>query len=217
MAFYNTSPDKQKITIKQQATLTKKLEDNSSSNALLAFSLALCSKQFKTASDLLNKIPEHQINLYGKAIIKLRSYIDPNYTLPQNNTLNPNEKVEVLNAVSTTLIADSKTKLTSEKSEKIFQNVENALQNDSSNENTLEIGVVTALLNNNQEKVQEYASKLSQNKQEEIIASYSLDNKQIENLEQLIAQYDAKKIHQYYQLKKKHEFYLAIQKIYPLQ
>ncbi|KJV57977.1 hypothetical protein RFEPED_0348 [Rickettsia felis str. Pedreira] len=155
MAFYNKIPDKQKITIKQQATLTKKLEDNSSNNALLAFSLALCSKQFKTASELLNKIPEHQINLYGKAIIKLRSYIDPNYTLPQNNTLNPNEKVEVLNAVSTTLIADSKTKLTSEKSEKIFQNVENALQNDSCNENTLEIGVVSALLNNNQEKVQE--------------------------------------------------------------
>ncbi len=137
----------------------------------------------------------------------------PNYTLPQNNTLNLNEKVEVLNAVNTALIADNETKLTSEKSERIFQNVESALQNDFGNENTLEIGVVTALLNNNQEKVQEYASKLSQEKQEEIIASYSLANKKIENFEQLIAQYDAKKTHQYYQLKKKHEFYLAIQKI----
>ena len=61
--------------------------------------------------------------------------------------------------------------------------------------------------------MQEYASKLSPEKQEEIIASYSPDNEQIENLEQLIDQYDTKKIHQYYQLKKKHEFYLAIQKI----
>ena len=98
-------------------------------------------------------MPEHQINLYEKAIIKLWSYVDPDYILPQNNTLNPNEKVEVLNAVNTGLIADNETKLTSEKSEKIFQNVENALQNDSCNENTLEIGIVTALLNNNQEKV----------------------------------------------------------------
>ncbi|KJV81152.1 hypothetical protein RHORCCE3_0334 [Rickettsia hoogstraalii str. RCCE3] len=138
-------------------------------------------------------MPEHQINLYEKAIIKLRSYVDQNYILPQNNTLKPDEKVELLNAINTTLIADNETKLTTEKSKKIFQNVENTLQNDSCNENTLEIGVVTALLNNNQEKVQEYASKLSQNKQEEIIASYSPDNKQIENLEQLIDQYDTKK------------------------
>ncbi|MEY4464077.1 MAG: hypothetical protein RLZZ81_1048 [Pseudomonadota bacterium] len=215
MAFYNKISNKQQITKKQQTKLTKKLDEivNSSNNTSLAFSLALCTKQFKMASDLLNKMPEHQINLYEKALIKLQSYMDPNYTLPQNNTLNLNEKVEFLNAVNTSLIADNETKLTSEKSERIFQNVESALQNDSSNENTLEIGVVTALLNNNQEKVQEYASKLSQEKQEEIIASYSLGNKQIESFEQLIAQYDAKKIHQYYQLKKKHEFYLAIQKI----
>ena len=78
--------------------------------------------------------------------------MDPNNTLPQNNTLTSNKKAEVLNAVNTGLIADNKTKLTSEKSEKIFQNVENALQNDSCNENTLDIGVVTALLNNNPKK-----------------------------------------------------------------
>ncbi|WP_231555824.1 tetratricopeptide repeat protein [Rickettsia hoogstraalii] len=195
MAFYNKISNKQAITKKQQSILTDKLKaiSDAPSNILLAFSLALCSKQFKTASDLLNKMPEHQINLYEKAIIKLQSYVDQNYILPQNNTLKPDEKVELLNAINTTLIADNETKLTTEKSKKIFQNVENALQNDSCNENTLEIGVVTALLNNNQEKVQEYASKLSQNKQEEIIASYSPDNKQIENLEQLIDQYDTKK------------------------
>ncbi|MEG8230204.1 hypothetical protein O6R16_03920 [Candidatus Rickettsia tasmanensis] len=143
-----------KINKNQQSILTEKLKaiSDTPNNILLAFSLALCSKQFKTASDLLNKIPEHQINLYEKAIITLRSYVDPNYTLPQNNTLTSNEKAEVLNAVNTGLIADNETKLTSEKSEKIFQNVENALQNASCNENTLEIGVVTALLNNNPKK-----------------------------------------------------------------
>lgn len=211
MAFYNKISNKRTITKKQQSILTDKLK--AISDASLAFSLAVCSKQFKTASDIFNKMPEHQINLYEKALIKLRSYMEPNYTLPQNNTLEPTEKAEVLNAVSTTLIADNETTLTSEKSEKIFQNVEDALQNHSCNENALEIGVVTALLNNNQEKVQEYASNLSLEKQEEIIASYSCDNKQAENLEQLAFEYDAEKIHQYYQRKKKHEFYLAIQKI----
>ncbi|AEV92058.1 MAG: hypothetical protein AB8U78_05065 [Rickettsia slovaca] len=153
MAFYNSISNK-KINKNQQSILTAKLKaiSDTPNNILLAFSLALCSKQFKTTSDLLNKIPEHQINLYEKAIIKLRSYVDPNYTLPQNNTLTSNEKTEVLNAVNTGLIADNETKLTSEKSKKIFQNVENALQNDSCNENTLEIGVVTALLNNNLKK-----------------------------------------------------------------
>ncbi|ALN41498.1 hypothetical protein ASQ44_05445 [Rickettsia rhipicephali] len=143
-----------KINKNQQSILTEKLKaiSDTPNNILLAFSLALCSKQFKTASDLLNKIPEHQINLYEKAIIKFWSYVDPNYTLPQNNTLTSNEKAEVLKAVNTGLITDNETKLTSEKSEKVFQNVENALQNDSCNENTLEIGVVTALLNNNPKK-----------------------------------------------------------------
>ncbi|WCR56970.1 MAG: hypothetical protein PG979_001027 [Rickettsia asembonensis] len=204
-----------KFNKNQQSILTEKLKaiSDDPSNILLAFSLALCSKQFKTASDLLNNMPEHQINLYEKAIIKLRSYVDPNYILPQNNTLKPDEKAELLNAVNTSLIADNENKLTTKKSKKIFQNVEDALQNDDRNESTLEIGIVTALLNNNQKKVQEYTNKLSLEKKEEIIASYSPDNKQIENLEQLIDQYDAKKIHQYYQLKKKHEFYLAIQKI----
>ncbi|MCZ6886777.1 MAG: hypothetical protein O7C59_03910 [Rickettsia endosymbiont of Ixodes persulcatus] len=103
--------------------------------------------------------------------------MEPNYTLPQNNTLEPNEKVEVLNAVSTTLIADNETKLTSQKSEKIFQNVESALQNDSGNENTLEIGVVTALLNNNQEKVQEYASKVRKNRKKLLQVIPSIINK----------------------------------------
>ncbi|ABV84661.1 hypothetical protein RMA_0429 [Rickettsia massiliae MTU5] len=123
MAFYNRISNK-KINKNQQSILTETLKaiSDTPNNILLAFSLALCSKQFKTASDLLNKIPEHQINLYEKAIIKFRSYVDPNYTLPQNNTLTSNEKAEVLNAVNTGLITDNETKLTSEKSEKIFQN-----------------------------------------------------------------------------------------------
>lgn len=133
-----------KFNKNQQSILTEKLKaiSDDPSNILLAFSLALCSKQFKTASDLLNNMPEHQINLYEKAIIKLRSYVDPNYILPQNNTLKPDEKAELLNAVNTSLIADNENKLTTEKSEKIFQNVEDALQNDDRNESTLKIGIV---------------------------------------------------------------------------
>lgn len=214
MAFYNKIPDKQALTKKQELKLAKKLEDilDSSDNALLVFSLAICTKQYKISSDLLNSISQNTISLYDNAILKFRSYIDPNYVLPKNNNLNPAEEVEVLNTVNTTLIADTK-ELTSEKAEKIFQNIENALQNDSHNENTLEIGVAAALLNTNKEKLQKYASKLSQEKQEEIITSYASDNKQIVNLEQLIYQCDAKKIHQYYQLKKKYELHLIVQKI----
>ncbi|MCC8418421.1 MAG: hypothetical protein LN590_02180 [Rickettsia endosymbiont of Glossina mortisans submortisans] len=172
MAFYNKISNKRTITKKQQSILTDKLK--AISDASLAFSLAVCSKQFKTASDIFNKMPEHQINLYEKAITKVRSYVDPNYILPQNNTLKPDEKAELLNAVNTSLIADNETKLTTEKSEKIFQNVEDALQNDDGNESTLEIGIVTALLNNNQTKVQEYANKLSLEKKKKLLQAILL-------------------------------------------
>ncbi|WP_341791799.1 hypothetical protein [Rickettsia endosymbiont of Gonocerus acuteangulatus] len=206
MAFYNQIPNKQAITNKKQSELTKKLQEilDSSNNTLLAFSLAISTKQYKISSKLLHDISQHTINLYDKALLKLHSYIDPNYILPENNTLNPAEKVEVLNAINTSLIADNK-ELVPEKVEKIFQNIDNALQNDSHNEDTLEMGVVTALLNTNKEKLQKYADKLSQEKQKEIITNYSNDNKQTENLEQLINGHDAKKIHQYYQIKKQYE------------
>ncbi|MCZ6886778.1 MAG: hypothetical protein O7C59_03915 [Rickettsia endosymbiont of Ixodes persulcatus] len=59
MVFYNKISNKQTITKKQQSILNEKLKAISdfSGNILLAFSLALCTKQFKTASYLLNKIP----------------------------------------------------------------------------------------------------------------------------------------------------------------
>lgn len=210
MACYNKIPNKQVITKKQQLKLTEKLEHiiDSSNDTLLAFSLAVCTKQYKISSNLLPTIPQHIINLY----LKLRSYIEPNYTLPENNSLNPAEKVEIFNGINTRLIADNR-ELVPEKAEKIFQNIDNALQNDPDNESTLEIGVVTALLNTNKEKLQKYADKLSQEKREEIITNYSRDGKQTENLEQLFNGHDAKKIHEYYQIKKKYELNLIVQKI----
>ncbi|ABV75550.1 hypothetical protein A1C_06635 [Rickettsia akari str. Hartford] len=61
------------------------------------------------------------------------------------------------------------------------------------NEETLEIGIAFSLLLFNKEKAQEYANQLTEEKQQEISANYSTDNK-AENIDELIEQYDAKEI-----------------------
>lgn len=176
-----------------------------------AFTLAIHANEYETARIIFNKIPAEQVN--NSKVLKYCNFLFNNYfnlkkilKFIEESKFSDKEAIEVLNTSSTCLLADKKPSEAAE-------TIKKALEYNPHNEETLEIGVATSLLNKDTDTAKEYANKLSQEKQEEIIVSYSLDENQAEDIEQLVEQHDPKKIHEHYQLLKKEAFYKASQNI----
>ncbi|WP_395476381.1 tetratricopeptide repeat protein [Rickettsia endosymbiont of Pantilius tunicatus] len=187
----------------------KKLLSNCSDDILL-LSTALYTRQYNFAKEIIPKIPKEE-SLQNKSLCRLKALLglwgnseDIQIVIDKNN-LAGSEATDIINISNTVLIASGD-------SASVPQKVENALKYDYKNENTLEIGIAAALLNNNQDKAKEYANQLNEEKQQEIFANYSQDNK-AENIEELIEQYDAKEIHAYYQRIKQQKILEISQKI----
>ncbi len=72
---------------------------------------------------------------------------------------------------------------------------------------------VVALLGGNKAEDKECIEQLSEEKQEEIITNFSSNDEQIDSVEQFVEQFDAKKIHEYYQTKKKHDLLLIREQV----
>lgn len=200
-AKYNALSIDQKSSKKTRFTkdLNTIIKKNSDINKLLALSVAIYTEQFDIARNILNTVPENEIEKCKKLNLSLlRSYLDPDSIIYDADELKKQEKVEVLNAANTSLMAEDKSELVSKNVQKVLQNVEKVLEFHPQNEETLEIGINAALLNSDLEKVKEYANQLSKEKQEEIFIGDSEEAPEIDYLDRLLAQYDAKKIHQYY-------------------
>ncbi|HJD65508.1 MAG TPA: hypothetical protein LFV91_00145 [Rickettsia endosymbiont of Bembidion nr. Transversale] len=215
-AKYNALSIDQKSSKKTRFTkdLNTIIKKNSDIDKLLALSVAIYTEQFDIARNILNTVPENEIEKCKKLNLSLlRSYLDPDSIIYDADELKKEEKVEVLNAANTSLMAEDKSELVSKNVQKVLQNVEKVLEFHPQNEETLEIGINAALLNNDLEKAKEYANQLSKEKQEEIFIGDSEEAPEIDYLDRLLAQYDAKKIHQYYQDKKEQQLHILSQKI----
>ncbi|WP_016916848.1 hypothetical protein [Rickettsia honei] len=99
-------------------------------------------------------------------------------------------------------MAEDAKEFVSKNSQNVLQNVEKVLEDAPQNEETLEIGINTALLNNDINKAKEYANQLSKEKQEEIFTNDFGEVNDAEDLDQLFKQYDAKKFISIISLKK---------------
>ncbi|WP_395476335.1 hypothetical protein [Rickettsia endosymbiont of Pantilius tunicatus] len=85
----------------------------------------------------------------------LRSYLDPNSIIYDADTLKKEDTIEVLNAANTSLMAEDRENLVSKNVQKVLQNIEKVLEHHPQNEETLEIGINAALLNNDIDKARE--------------------------------------------------------------
>ncbi|MFA1688696.1 hypothetical protein ABVF33_04290 [Candidatus Rickettsia barbariae] len=99
-------------------------------------------------------------------------------------------------------MAEDAKEFVSKNSQNVLQNVEKVLEDAPQNEETLEIGINAALLNNDINKAKEYANQLSKAKQEEIFTNDFGEVNDAEDLDQLFKQYDAKKFISIINLKK---------------
>ncbi|WP_232202674.1 hypothetical protein [Rickettsia montanensis] len=99
-------------------------------------------------------------------------------------------------------MAEDAKEFVSKNAQKVLQNVEKVLEDAPQNEETLEIGINAALLNNDINKAKEYANQLSKEKQEEIFTNDFGEVNDAEDLDQLFKQYDAKKFTSIISLKK---------------
>ncbi|MFY9589688.1 tetratricopeptide repeat protein [Rickettsia endosymbiont of Halotydeus destructor] len=172
-------------------------------------SAALYTEQFELAKEITQKLPKEEI-FQNKLLYKFKILLglEDNYETSQlviNNNLQGEEAANIINISSSVLISNGELAAVPKK-------VEDALQYDPNNENSLEIGIAAALLNNNSSRAKEYINQLSEEKQQEIIANYSRDNK-AKNIAELIEQYDAKEIHTYYQRVKQQQLLEVSQKI----
>ncbi|MCC8462573.1 MAG: hypothetical protein LN546_05390 [Rickettsia endosymbiont of Ecitomorpha arachnoides] len=170
-------------------------------------STAIHTKQFNFAKEIIKKIPDEAL-FQSKTLWKFKTLLqlksDYQAIIDKNN-FQAAEAADLINISNTVLIAN-------EEFSSVPEKVENALKYDPQNEETLEIGIAASLLNNNKEKAREYANQLTEEKQQEISANYSTDNK-AENIEELIEQYDAKEIHAHYQRVKQQKLFEVSQKI----
>lgn len=144
------------------------------SNISVLFSIALYTKQYDFTKKILNAltpkiVPQNKYFYAFKILFKeawgdefLQNVIDVNY-------LQGKKAANIINISSTASIADGKFT-------NVHEKIEKALQYDSTNEETLEIGTAAALLNHDKDKAKEYLNQLSEEKQQEIAANYSIDN-----------------------------------------
>ncbi|MCC8418089.1 MAG: hypothetical protein LN590_00260 [Rickettsia endosymbiont of Glossina mortisans submortisans] len=204
IAKYNSFSDKERSVYKEELKQELKEIFKFLSDKLLILSTALYTKQVEVAHDVLKTIPKKDMQIYKNFAI-LQSYLDPDSILYDESEFKEEVIVEILNTASTSLMAEEKTTA-------VLKNIEKSLKYDPQNEETLKIGIATSLLNNNKEKAREYANQLTEEKQQEISANYSIDNK-AENIEELIKEYDAKEIHAHYQRVKQQKLFEISQKI----
>ncbi|MEG8230474.1 hypothetical protein O6R16_05480 [Candidatus Rickettsia tasmanensis] len=87
-------------------------------------------------------------------------------------------------------MAEDTKEFVSKNAQNVLQNVEKVLEDAPQNEETLEIGINAALLNNDINKAKEYANQLSTEKQEEIFTNDFGEVNDAEDLDQLFKQYD---------------------------
>ncbi|HJD55064.1 MAG TPA: hypothetical protein LFW21_00025, partial [Rickettsia endosymbiont of Pyrocoelia pectoralis] len=177
-------------------------------NAL--FSTAMYTKQYDFAKEIIERIPAEEMSQskilsHFKILCQIEDNPEASEFIIDQNKFQGAEAAEVINIANTALIA--KGEFTS-----IPEKVENALKYDANNEETLEIGVAAALLNNNTVKAKEYLNQLNEEKQQEIASNYSKDNS-AENIEELVEQYDPKEIHAQYQRIKQQKLFEISQKI----
>ncbi|UZW38118.1 hypothetical protein [Rickettsia conorii] len=155
------------------------------------------------AHNILNNIPNNNIAIYKSLNLStLTAFPDPNSIIYNANTLKKEEITEVLNAASISLMAEDAKEFVSKNAQNVLQNVEKVLEDAPQNEETLEMGINAALLNNDINKAKEYANQLSKEKQEEIFKNDFGEVNDAEDLDQLFKQYDAKKFISIISLKK---------------
>ena len=206
-AKYNALSDERKIAqkirlAKDLNTIIKKTDVNNT-DELLVLSVAIYTKQLDIARNILNNIPNNDIAIYKSLNLStLAAFPDPNSIIYNANTLKKEEITEVLNAASISLMAEDAKEFVSKNAQKVLQNVEKVLEDAPQNEETLEIGINAALLNNDINKAKEYANQLSKEKQEEIFTNDFGEVNDAEDLDQLFKQYDAKKFISIISLKK---------------
>ncbi|MCC8369007.1 MAG: hypothetical protein LN573_02890 [Rickettsia endosymbiont of Oxypoda opaca] len=208
IAKYNDLSDTEKH--KNASGLESQLKNiikSTDNNQYLALTTELYTQQKQIVLDVLKDIPASFMKVYPNLWL-LESIFNPAAVIKkyENYDYNLLTKADLhcLNMAYSCLIAEGK-------NEVVSKNIQKALDSEHNDQNTVEIAFTSALLDNDKEKAKEYINQLNKETQEEVISNYRSSDTQIDNLEQLIELYDAKKIHEYYQAKKQQELLLIKQ------
>jgi len=187
----------------------KRIIDSTKLNKLSQLSVALYTKQNEIALDILKEMPKGFFETFPN-LIRLKALLDPNSILSlqekYGNIDNEENKV-IFNIACNSLIIENRCEL-------LTKAIEAQKKNGGiSDELLFEVKFVIALLEGKKAEAKEYIEQLSEEKQKEIISNFSSNDEQIDSLEQFIEQCDAKKIHEYYQTKKKHDLLLMREQV----
>ncbi|MCC8377943.1 MAG: tetratricopeptide repeat protein [Rickettsia endosymbiont of Graphium doson] len=186
----------------------KKLITSTKLNKLNKLSFVLYLKQNELALDILKEMPKGFFKTFPN-LVRLKALLDPNSILSiDEKYTNTDDANNIFNIVCNSLIAEKghqpsviKTIETLKETGKLSDEIYN------------EVKFTTNLLDGNKEQAKEHAVQLSEEKKEEIIENFSSIDEQIDNIDQFVEQFDAKKIHEYYQTKKKHDLLLLKEEI----
>jgi len=165
------------------------------------FSLALIFGFQNVAKRIFAKIPEEIIKL-NKSLQKVMVLLDSSnlalLSQIQSANVTASEKIALYSNAGSALLADDSPKTA-------ILYVEDGLKIDPTNVELAEVGIASALLLKDVDTAKAFMHILSEEKQIEIAQNYSPDTNETDNINDLLKEYDPKKIHHYHSLRKKQE------------